>query len=208
MCIIEANMNYSTLKEAYSIDSFEKKPKKKKVKHEEYEEEVEYPVTERIELIEKQNETRDYEKKMNAYKQDVDVEKVNSDVKDVIDVKGMKDVEPYYDEDIEKYLNISDFKEANAFIAPRKSDDSMKKEQPVIEVQKPVSCESSQVETTSPSSKQTPKDLFYANLINIGLFMLVGILIIFICDQITEIAISLGMKKVVYILEPYLQDIR
>jgi hypothetical protein len=44
-------------------------------------------------------------------------------------------------------------------------------------------------------------------MINIGLYMLVGLLIIFICDQITEIAISIGMKKTVYILEPYLRDI-
>jgi hypothetical protein len=49
------------------------------------------------------------------------------------------------------------------------------------------------------------KDTFYKNLVNIGLFIFIGILIIFLCEQITEIAINIGMKRTLAILEPYIQ---
>lgn len=48
-------------------------------------------------------------------------------------------------------------------------------------------------------------DIFYKNFINIGLFIFIGILIIFLCEQITEIAIHIGMKRTIAILEPYLR---
>jgi hypothetical protein len=49
------------------------------------------------------------------------------------------------------------------------------------------------------------KDIFYKNLINIGIFIFIGVLIIFLCDQITEIAVNIGMRKTVLILQPYLK---
>jgi len=45
----------------------------------------------------------------------------------------------------------------------------------------------------------------YNILINIALFIFIGIVIILLCDQIVELAIQIGMKKTVNILEPYLK---
>jgi hypothetical protein len=50
-----------------------------------------------------------------------------------------------------------------------------------------------------------PTSSFYNNLINIGLFIFIGVIFILLCDQITELAIQIGMKRAVSILEPYLQ---
>lgn len=54
-------------------------------------------------------------------------------------------------------------------------------------------------------STDNTNDIFYKNFINIGLFIFIGILIIFLCEQITEIAIHIGMKRTIAILEPYLR---
>jgi len=177
-------MNYSTLKEAYSIDSFDKKPKKKKNKVEE-DDEISYPKTERIEKIEK-NETSS-EKSMHE---------IETNKRDII-----KEIEPYYDEEIEKYLSINDFNNNN-FSYKEKSEEEVKLS-PSQEQQKSIEPKCVEITEKKPSTE----DVFMKNMINIGLYMLVGLLIIFICDQITEIAISIGMKKTVYILEPYLRDI-
>ena len=48
------------------------------------------------------------------------------------------------------------------------------------------------------------KEQFYKNVVNIGIFIFIGILIIFLCDQITEIAIQIGMKRTTMLLEKYL----
>jgi hypothetical protein len=52
-----------------------------------------------------------------------------------------------------------------------------------------------------------PTSSFYNNLINIGLFIFIGVVFILLCDQITELAIQIGMKRAVSILEPYLQKV-
>ena len=44
----------------------------------------------------------------------------------------------------------------------------------------------------------------YNNYINIGLFIFIGIAIILLCDQISEISINIGMRKTAKILEPIL----
>jgi len=190
---IRSNMNYSTLKEAYSIDSFEKKPKKKKIRVED-DDEITYPKTERIEKFEK-SETQS-EKSINdseTHKQDI-----------------LKEIEPYYDEEIEKYLNINDFNENISYLKNNTSKESkeikdLSEDVKNAEYNKYI--EPKCIEITRKESHIDTNDTFMKNMINIGLYILVGLLIIFICDQITEIAISIGMKKTVYILEPYLHNI-
>lgn len=46
---------------------------------------------------------------------------------------------------------------------------------------------------------------FYSSLINIAIFIFIGIVIILLCDQMVELAIQLGMKKTVNILEPFMK---
>lgn len=197
-------MNYSTLKEAYSIDSFEKKNKnKKKIRFDDEDIPVDYPKTERVEKVSNNSESS------------VDI--ARKEIYDIDDMSAREahepkpSVEPYYDEDLEKYLNVDEFKSS----VPYSPDDQLTQEQPkqvnklkAPRLYQPDNKNSAENEKNSQESQSrgttATKDVFYKNLINIGLFILVGILIIFLCDQITEIAISIGMKKTVQILEPYL----
>ena len=45
-------------------------------------------------------------------------------------------------------------------------------------------------------------------MINIGLFIFIGIFIIFVLDQITELAVHIGMKKTLDTLLPILEDLK
>lgn len=47
--------------------------------------------------------------------------------------------------------------------------------------------------------------VFLNNVINLGLFIFIGIVIILLCDQITEVAIQIGMKRTMIMMQPYLQ---
>ena len=46
----------------------------------------------------------------------------------------------------------------------------------------------------------------YNAIFNIAILLIIGIAIILLCDQMVELAIHIGMKRVVYILEPYLKN--
>lgn len=256
------HMNYSTLKEAYSVDSFEKDRKKtKKSKSTRYEEEFEDAPPKSNADIKEQN---------IQSPQSVPKEKpINKEMP-----KFLNNIQPHYDEELEKYLNINDFQNANDYF-PQNYDNSyystnysspdnsygtggnMEKyeprqlyyrsktqnnepiqqltHRPVVHYQPPPPQQSQQsvprpqhqIERTRETFKpierphryQEPqqiddivkkepvdkKDTFYKNLVNIGLFIFIGILIIFLCEQITEIAINIGMKRTLMILEPYMQ---
>lgn len=57
-------------------------------------------------------------------------------------------------------------------------------------------------------SKKDPINNFYKNIINIGLFILIGIFIIFLLDLLTELALHKGMKQTVEILIPLLEELK
>jgi hypothetical protein len=122
-------------------------------------------------------------------------------------------VKPFLDDELEHYFNFNDYQNTVPkpvtvpAVAPSAVPTSVA---PVASSAAggttPVT-PTAAVTPAAPAAKptsQTKKDAYYKNLINIGLFVFIGILIIFLCDQITEIAINIGMKKTVYILEPYL----
>jgi hypothetical protein len=46
----------------------------------------------------------------------------------------------------------------------------------------------------------------YKTIFNISILLLIGIAIILLCDQIVELSIQIGMKRVVNILEPFLKN--
>lgn len=238
-------MNYSTLKEAYDVDNFLQKKKSKKIKPDIQEDSEENKIS--MKPIQEM-----------SYQQP----KMNDNI------------QPYYDEDLEQYLNLQDFKSAiptqprqiNSSIeqvqyAPMQNNNQQliqqyqpqnqvhnniqyqqhqqpkfyysqyKPAEQILQppVQQPPPISSPQptqypIQTQQPvqqpiqyqiqsqpiqeTIKETKKDTYYKNLINIALFILVGILIIFVCDQITEIAINIGMRRTFLLLEPYLKDLR
>ena len=152
---------------------------------------------------------------------------------------NIKSVEPYYDDDLEKYLNINNFQ--NAINYPLNSSSNIqtssqeKQQQPqqppsqiisnsgqskvnyddIIHTNNKTNNNTSEYTNINnndlilpKNNKKSDKDIFYKNIINIGLFVFIGIVIILLCDQITEIAINIGMKRTMLMLEPYLQKIQ
>jgi hypothetical protein len=261
----KAVMIYSTLREAYSVDSFEKDRKtsksRRKIKYEEVEDFGNEPESPRT-SSEKSVKTVPSVPPVPPVPLTPNVPQTQSNI------------QPYYDEELEKYLNINDFKSISEtqYIPQNFQQNSMPNQQtqtqssqqfqpvtqtrpfytsqqvpvhappqpqpvqpvqqpqpvpvqpvqpvqpvpvqqpqpvqPVQQPQQPQPVQQSQETRASVSESSTKKDIFYKNLINIGLFALIGILIIFLCDQITEIAINIGMKKTVFILEPFLQELQ
>ena len=267
-------MNYSTLKEAYSIDSFDKEKKKSKKSK-----------TAKIEEFEVEDDSSDISqrdvKNINNIKNNQPERTISRQPHEKPNV--LKGVQPHYDEELEKYLNVNDFQDNNLHYYPQDHTHSYKNtnfsspqqnnsyigyenngkyepKQPYYRpvarsydtlndqyVEKPVRQQSAA--PTEPSMKFRPiqsveqsennfemerrqrmnysepplpprtipnvkspekaiveeKETFYKNLVNIGLFVFIGILIIFLCEQITEIAINIGMKKTIMILEPYMK---
>ena len=56
--------------------------------------------------------------------------------------------------------------------------------------------------------KKDPINNFYKNIINIGIFILIGIFIIFLLDLLTELALHKGMKQTVEVLIPLLEELK
>ena len=56
--------------------------------------------------------------------------------------------------------------------------------------------------------KKNPINDFYKNIINIGLFILIGVFIIFLLDLLTELALHKGMKQTVEVLIPLLEELK
>jgi len=66
------------------------------------------------------------------------------------------------------------------------------------------------VATLTPTQEKSEKSGFSDNYIynaifNIAILLIIGIAIILLCDQMVELAIQIGMKRAVYILEPYIK---
>jgi hypothetical protein len=197
-------MIYSTLKEVYNVDSFEKEKKKKKKSK--YDEEL---------FNEEQANLSDNAKNLYAPPNTTSPCITTETLKPVYKA-SMNNVKPFLDEDLEQYLNVDDM--------PRPTVKKVEQVLHAAEVPQEAKQEIKEEKSSQPSPSSQPsiaspphlnavpvqqvasdKDIFYKNLINIALFVFIGILVLFLCDQITEIAINIGMKKTVAILEPYLE---
>ena len=274
-------MNYSTLKEAYSVDSFDKEKKKSKkskaVRIEEFEDDSSDISQRDAKNIERAlPPVQEYSR---PSVQPVQNAQYTPAAQTQERQKILKGVQPHYDEELEKYLNINDFQSTNLHYYPQdytqsynntnysspeqnnvnnryEQDDRYQPKQLYYRptspagqaatneqyVERPVrsqpppnfkSMEQRPRVTPQPPNgpnvaphqqstyqgnplqhapiMKTPeqtaavqKDIFYKNMVNIGLFIFIGVLIIFLCDQITEIAINIGMKRTMMLLEPYM----
>ena len=54
--------------------------------------------------------------------------------------------------------------------------------------------------------EKNDNNYIYKAIFNISILLLIGIAIILLCDQIVELSIQIGMKRVVNILEPFLKN--
>ena len=57
-----------------------------------------------------------------------------------------------------------------------------------------------------PPEKSDKTNYIYNAIFNISILLIIGIAIILLCDQMVELAIHIGMKRVVNILEPFLKN--
>jgi hypothetical protein len=58
----------------------------------------------------------------------------------------------------------------------------------------------------TPPEKTDKTNYIYNAIFNISILLIIGIAIILLCDQMVELAIHIGMKRVVNILEPFLKN--
>lgn len=195
-------MIYSTLKEVYKVDTFEKKKKKKCV--DDYSDNGD-------EVMSRDKDSKDRKSK-DLYLQAMPTQCSTAPSRK----HSMNNVKPFLDDELEHYFNFNQ-NNANTAAAPAPvpaanpvsvaahvtAPATPVTATPVTAPATPVTAVTT-VAVASTQSTKSKKDAYYKNLINIGLFVFIGILIIFLCDQITEIAINIGMKKTIAILEPYL----
>ena len=206
-------MNYATLQEAYNEESFEKKRKKvpkEKFTNSEYsnQEECYYKNKFNIDTGSCPEKFTNPNKKEKVSENTI--EKVIKPREQPEISPSIYNIQPYYDEDLDKYLNINDFNkrllndDKQIDIKQIIEDKTEEKMEKFINPYNPILHDDKQ------NNKQTnnKKDIFYKNIINIGLFIFIGILIIFICEQISEIAINIGMRRTFLLLEPYLEKIQ
>ena len=112
----------------------------------------------------------------------------------------------YTDDNTDKYLNINT-KTDDILIAPsyNLSEEDKKNSLRSLSILKKFSENKVDGSSSASETDQEKKvDNNYDYLYNIALFIFIGIIIIFLCDQIAELAINIGMKRATQILEPYL----
>ena len=188
---------------------------------------------------------------------------------DNISTEKIKEIEPYYDDDLDQYLNINELKSAinynSSYNCKNTSSDpenhkniqlktqnnciyyphpeqyssystqnnqyySQQQQQPhqqqphqqqphqqqqqqsiPINYNKYIHEKKQNINNSKYQDNITDADkinIFYKNMINIGLFIFIGIFIIFVLDQITELAVHIGMKKTLDTLLPILEDLK
>jgi hypothetical protein len=54
-------------------------------------------------------------------------------------------------------------------------------------------------------SKSSDNNYIYNAIFNISILLIIGIAVILLCDQMVELSIQIGMKRVVNILEPFIK---
>lgn len=62
------------------------------------------------------------------------------------------------------------------------------------------------VEKVVEKVEKNDNNYIYKAIFNISILLLIGIAIILLCDQIVELSIQIGMKRVVNILEPFIKN--
>jgi len=121
----------------------------------------------------------------------------------------MEQVHGYYDEDLEQYLQTKDMKAAPTLIntAIEKKDLNT---QPYDPESSPYAkaldvFKHDAIKTETATTQQPPKPVNpWQNIWDMLLFIFAGILIMFLCEQLFKMAMMIGMKRTIEMIEPYL----
>jgi hypothetical protein len=110
-------------------------------------------------------------------------------------VVDMSKVSGYYDEDLEKYLQTKEMRAAPVPSIPLLTTTSR-----IVKTE-----ETSPVTVDPKVSSTIISDESWQSFWDLFLFIFAGILVMFLCDQLFKLALMIGMKRTVEILEPYLK---
>lgn len=118
-------------------------------------------------------------------------------------VVDMSKVNGYYDEELEQYLQTKDVKPAPSLFVPPPPQKPLSQLPPE---QTPAVVASNTAPSMDESqSKTIISDQAWQSFWDIFLFVFAGILIMFLCEQLFKMAMMIGMKRTVEMLEPFLK---
>ena len=122
----------------------------------------------------------------------------------------MNEVSGYYDEDLENYLSINDMRAAPAQNMPNVSpkQPQAKPAQPYDPDESPFAKAMQQalpVLREARESREARAVDHWQNMWDILLFIIAGLLVIFLCEQLFKLAMMVGMKHALEVLQPYLK---
>lgn len=111
---------------------------------------------------------------------------------------NMDNVAGYYDEELEKYLQTKDMRTVPPPPEPAP---------PVVDAEPSPNPKVVEPDNTPNEviMKTIISDQSWQNFWDIFLFVFAGVLIMFLCEQLFKLAMMLGMKRTVEILQPYLK---
>lgn len=123
----------------------------------------------------------------------------------------MSKVSGYYDEELEQYLLSKDVNAAPFVTLPppsRVEVEPVVREEPRYEPHRPIN-----TELIQPPPPEVPKEdtntiisnESWQNFWDMFLFIFAGLLVMFLCEQLFKLAMMVGMKRTVDMLEPYLK---
>ena len=132
----------------------------------------------------------------------------------------MNQVSGYFDEDLESYLQTKDMKAAPALRELPKNESTAlpydPEESPFADALQrfknnnmgaPVKESMSSWTPSTPPSGHQPRTDKVGMWMDLLLFVLIGVLIIFLCDQLVKLGMVLGMKNTVTMLSPLLSQL-
>jgi len=133
----------------------------------------------------------------------------------------MEKVSGFYDEDLEQYLKTKDLSVSPKIpltpIEPRelKADPYDPNASPFVKAMEMFEKEKGATAGPSNAVSETKKEEPQIKVVTVRppiwdllLFAFAGILVIFLCEQMFKLAIMIGMKKTVVMLEPFLSQIK
>jgi len=128
-----------------------------------------------------------------------------------------ENVMPFYDEDLEQYFNISNLNDevkynSNSYMPNTNkqsySNNDTSEYANTNNIPEKQEKDKQEKEEKEKKEKQEKSDTtyIYNAIFNISILLIIGIAIILLCDQIVELAIQIGMKRAVNILEPLIKN--
>lgn len=133
----------------------------------------------------------------------------------------MSGVAGYYDEDLEQYLQTKDMKAAPQITVPKRdpaTQDAVPYDPQTSPFAKALDVFKGQMTpaATPPASSPVIPPLLpsftnkdrrsWSGMWDLAVFIIAGILILFLCEQLFKMAMLIGMKRTVDILEPFLKE--